>query len=692
MTKEIYVSPEGRDDQPGTKDAPFRTVGRAQGEVRAAIRGGLRSETTVYIRGGLYELESPLRFDGRDSGGDGSPVRYCAYPGETPVLVGGKQLTGWEPYRDGIWRARTEPGLRFHTLYADGRRVSQARLPAAGYFETDAAEEALLNEETNRHGIRYREGDLPVDGDMTDATVFVWPGEGEWNWFSETKTVSSVDRANRRLTFATPATWSIGEGSRYYVQGSLQFLQAPGQYYQDAANGWLYYRPLSDDADPNGQSIVAPRLKRLLEIGDKDALGPAEHLVFSGLTLACTDFFEEYRMMDDNAERSEHREGLVYVNHAKHVRIEHCRLLMSGSCGIFLDAYASGIEIHRNDISRLGYIGISLNGFPPGKGPFRSAEESYTNRGHRITHNVIEDGGELIGHGCGIFLYQSGDNDISRNRITRMPRYGFSLKGMRYGTMPKEAYGISVTWDNHWDFLHSRNNRIACNDISAVMEDSQDGGMIEAWGPGRGNVIHANHLHDSGIHFSFGFGIYLDDAADDFTVTCNVIRRLYSTGQGKLWMLIFSKGIGNRIVGNLLVDNPHAISAIGSQEMAGEANKGIEISGNIVYNSGYLYYFVNYDNERFASADRNLYWRDGAPCLVAGELPLTPSGDDELDRHIYSLDAWRSLEYGKYDAATIVADPQFRTSGAFEYELRPHSPAYALGFKDIDFESIGPGR
>src|SRR5690606_15348632 len=143
---------------------------------------------------------------------------------------------------------------------------------------------------------------------------------------------------------------------------------------------------------------------------------------------------------------------------------------------------------------------------------------------------IIKHGGELIGHGCGILLYQSGNNEIANNLIADMPRYGISMKGLRHKEMPSELYGIPVIWDNHGDFLHSRNNRIAFNDISNVMTDSQDGGLIEVWGVGRGNIIHGNYLHNSGIHFSFGFGIYLDDAADDFTVTNNVISNLYSTG------------------------------------------------------------------------------------------------------------------------------------------------------------------
>ncbi|CAM4248712.1 hypothetical protein FHS16_001447 [Paenibacillus endophyticus] len=689
MSTVYYVAANGDDNAQGTREEPFLTIKKAQEEVRRLIQNGMNQDVAVWIRGGLYELESPLQFDDRDSGSDSCLIRYASFPGEEAIIAGGKRITGWTPFKGRVWSAKLDAGLDFHTLYADGKRIQQARLPAVGYFETTSLIEQD-HEQANKSGIRYRTEDLPAHYDLTSAQVFVWPGEGEWNWFSETKPVASVHTDEQLLLFESPSIWPIGAGSRYYIQGSLDFLQAPGQFHLDSAANTLYYFVQDGVTDPNEQIIIAPRITRLLEINGKSANEPVRNLQFAGLRLTCTDFFREYRMMNDNVEQEAHREGLIYCNHAEHIQIADCRLEQSGTCGIYLDRYAKNITIDRNVISHFGYMGISLNGFAPGAGPFNSADASFTNGYHTITNNRIENGGQLVGHGCGILLYQSGHNQIKHNIIANMPRYGISMKGLRHKAMPSELYSIPVTWENHWDFLHSKNNFIAYNDISEVMTDSQDGGLIEAWGVGRGNVIHSNYLHDSGIHFSFGFGIYLDDAADDFTVTNNVITRLYSTGEGKLWMLIFSKGIGNRIFNNLLAQNPAAISAIGSQEMADEENKDIEIARNIIYNSGYLYYFVNYSDARFASADRNLYWNNGAPCKIAGCLPLTASGDDVLGREEYGWAQWRSLANGKYDEETLHEDPSFLLAEKADYRLQPKSPAYLLGWSDIEFDKIGP--
>ncbi|WP_139995045.1 right-handed parallel beta-helix repeat-containing protein [Paenibacillus paridis] len=689
MDRNFYVAMDGNDKQSGSTNAPFRTIGRAREHVREYIEHGMDHNVNVYIRGGLYEQEAALRFDDRDGGKDGFWVRYSAFPGEEAVIAGGKKITGWTVFKGNIWAAKLDSGLTFHTLYAEGARVKQARLPASGYYETDLSSTAS-NEQEARQGLFMREKDMPLEQDLSGTQVFVWPGEGEWNWFSELKSVAAVNRTERFAQFESSSTWPIGAGSRYYIQGHLSFLQSPGQYYFDQGESTLYYWPANDHADPNKQTVIAPMVTRLLDINGRSPEQTVRSLSFSRLTLACTDFFPEYRMMDDNVEQTEHREGLIYINHAEDIQIESCQIGFAGSCAIFLDHYAKSIAIEGNDINQFGYIGISLNGFAPGAGPFEYPEASYTNSHNRIANNHIQQGGELVGHGCGILLYQSGNNQITNNLIADLPRYGISMKGLRHKTMPSKLYGIDVTWDNHWAFLHSRNNLIAYNDISRVMTDSQDGGLIEAWGVGRGNVIDSNYLHDSGIHFSFGFGIYLDDAADDFTVTNNIITRLYSSGSGKLWMLIFAKGIGNRISNNLLVSNPDAIAAIGSQEMADEENKHIEIAGNIIYNSGYLYYFVNYSEERFAAADRNLYFRNGKPCLIGGCLPLPDRGDDPLGRKEYGFQEWRSISNGKYDKNTVFSDPLFIDAEMADYRLRPESPAYRLGWSSIDFSKIGP--
>ena len=58
MAAEWYVSPEGRDSNPGTLARPFATILRAQEEARKTRRDG--GPITITIRGGTYELPDTL--------------------------------------------------------------------------------------------------------------------------------------------------------------------------------------------------------------------------------------------------------------------------------------------------------------------------------------------------------------------------------------------------------------------------------------------------------------------------------------------------------------------------------------------------------------------------------------------------------------------------------------------------------
>lgn len=101
----FYVSPAGSDDDPGTEGRPFSTVTRARDAVRELVASGLTGDIVVYLRGGVYTLSAPLAFDERDCGTSSNAVTYAAYPGETPVLSGGRTISGtWSNVAQNIWR------------------------------------------------------------------------------------------------------------------------------------------------------------------------------------------------------------------------------------------------------------------------------------------------------------------------------------------------------------------------------------------------------------------------------------------------------------------------------------------------------------------------------------------------------------------------------------------------------------
>ena len=78
---EYYVAPTGSETAAGTMAAPFATVERGQ---QAASAGD-----TVWIRGGVYMFSGTtdtIAVGFSKAGGTNNPIKYFAYPGETPIF------------------------------------------------------------------------------------------------------------------------------------------------------------------------------------------------------------------------------------------------------------------------------------------------------------------------------------------------------------------------------------------------------------------------------------------------------------------------------------------------------------------------------------------------------------------------------------------------------------------------------
>ncbi len=94
QVSEYYAASDGVYDAPGTIAAPTTLVG-ARDKIRAMAStptGGI----TVYLRGGVYELEETFSLTHDDSGTAVSPITYRAYQDETVRVSGGRQLDpGW---------------------------------------------------------------------------------------------------------------------------------------------------------------------------------------------------------------------------------------------------------------------------------------------------------------------------------------------------------------------------------------------------------------------------------------------------------------------------------------------------------------------------------------------------------------------------------------------------------------------
>ncbi len=144
-----YVATNGNDAWSGLlpepnaarTDGPFATLDRARRAVASLKQslGGLPKPVEVLVRGGTYYLSTPLYFSRLDSGKPGCPIRYKAYPGEKPVISGGRAMSNWSPYSGGIYRCSVA-GLNLNLCPIRQLFYKRQRQQLARYPNYDAAD------------------------------------------------------------------------------------------------------------------------------------------------------------------------------------------------------------------------------------------------------------------------------------------------------------------------------------------------------------------------------------------------------------------------------------------------------------------------------------------------------------------------------------------------------------------------
>ncbi|WP_308637876.1 S-layer homology domain-containing protein [Paenibacillus silvisoli] len=665
-----YVATNGNDawsgklSEPNAEgtDGPFRTVEHARDVVRAAIAGGMTEDVTVWIHGGRYDFDTALSFNESDSGRDGHEVIYRNVTGEEPIFSGGHAITGWTVYQGSIYQANVGTDADFNTLYEGGMRSVKARYPNAGYSRVEGKFEGA---DTYFKQFKFAAGDIPAVDDTSGMQVYVWPGGplGEWNWHANIIDVDSIDYASRTAVLKEGTSYELGVGSRYFVQNRLEFLDQPGEFYLDRAAGKVYYWPRS--ADIATAEITAPGDARIVEFKGSSGDAPVTHITFDGITVRGSDSLP--------TTEGYHTDGMVHMENAESITVANSDIYNSGVYGISMEGHNENNKIIGNRIHDTGISAIRIQG----------AWEStaYVSKKNIVRNNDIFRTGREVGHGAGIDLNETGENVISHNRIHDSTRYGINFLSPRPGSIVgKTIDGIVVTRENARDFTHTENNIVEYNELFNVNTDSQDTGVISSWGADTGNVIRNNRIHDSGVQFSFGFAIYLDDASDGFQVYDNIVDHMQSTKtDGILSSVFMTKGVGNQVYNNIAADNNVSKAAIETFQLGDEPNNSLVYGRNVIYNSGdTMYAFSNWEEDRFASTDHNVFFADGASAYKVAGVP-----------NVSDLDGWRSALGNKYDQHSLVVDPGFMHPEAGDYRPGYASPAYSVGYRDVNIEAIG---
>jgi hypothetical protein len=211
----------------------------------------------------------------------------------------------------------------------------------------------------------------------------------------------------------------------------------------------------------------------------------------------------------------------------------------------------------------------------------------------------------------------------------------------------------------------SRDNHIEFNHIHDVGQGLlSDLGGVYTLGVSPGTVVRNNIVHDIEGHDK-GWGLYTDEGSTGIVLENNLV---YRTSNGS-----FHQHYGrDNVVRNNIFAYGRDAQIVRSRD---EAHLSFTLERNIVYyRIGELLSYVWSGGTDRIALDHNLYWNGG------GSPPKFPADNFE---------AWQARGFDKHSR---IADPLFVDPAHDDFRLQPDSPALALGFRPIDFSSVGPRK
>jgi hypothetical protein len=640
----FYVSPSGDDGWSGRLPAPnarrtngpFGSLGRALDAVRQArAQVGLARPVTVLLRDGRHFLAAPLTLTPEHSGGPAAPTTIAAYPGERPVLSGGRLTTGWHPDRDGLWAAKVPDVAAgrwyFRQLFVNGERRRRARLPAQGTYALagGASPEASA--------FVYAPGDISEGwANRADIEVVVLQ-----YWTEARLRIADLDPASRTVRFTggswRPLTWSMG----YYVENVAEALGAPGEWYLDKPTGVVRYKPLPGE-DMAKAEVIAPAAEALLRLqGDPDRGRYIRHVVLRGLTFAhCAWPLPPEGLAYPQAELAVG--AAVEAWGACDCAVEDCEIAHTDTWGIGLSRGSRGWAITGCYLHDLGAGGVKVGEYEVPKRP--EHEAGWTT----IADCILRDGAQSYFGGPAVWIGQSGHNTIAHNEIS--------------GSW---QWAASVGWNWGYASNPARDNVVEYNHVHHIATALGSHSSIYTLGIQPGTVIRRNI-----VHHGAGYGIGLDQASSGVLVENNLVYR-NAAGLHFNWDCL----------GDIVQNNVFALNGPAQWTRYGDAPRGDDMNSNIIqrnivyWRDGRLWVEPGWPNFRMV-LDSNLYFdASGAPVTFFGA----------------TLDQWRTKGLC-LDQNSVIADPLFMNPDADDYRLRPDSPAFALGFRELDLRGVGPRR
>jgi hypothetical protein len=534
----IYVAPDGDDGNPGTAAQPLRTLARARDVVRT-LNAAMTADITVYLRGGTYPQTSTLTFGNADSGTGGFYVRYVAFPGERPLITGGRPIKGFSRADAGsdLYSASAGP-TPFRQLYVNGSKAVRARSPNLA-SDGGPSFYRLSGYDTAAHNVQVASTSVADWKNLAKVEMHLFTA-----WADNTLRIASVTTAGSTasvkfqsaedaILFVRPNPkldqMGTGPGRAFYFENALEMLDQPGEWYLDETTSTVYYKPRPGE-DMATATVIAPMVETIVSVQGESPSNAAGYLWFAGLAFAHSTYLRpsQYGFLDaqaaqynltaqaNNRQTVGHPPAGVSISNAHHLRFERNLFAQMAATGLDLVSGTHDDVIVGNVFTDIGGNGISVGKFTADETtefhvPYNPADKNEICTGDTIRNNYIDNVTTELQGGSGIAAGYPAYLTIEHNEVTRTASDGISV-----------GYG----WTTVTNAM--TNNKINHNHIHHVARLlAGAAGISTLSNQGPSSEIQYNYLHDFGQSAWADYpaeGMYLNEGSAGFTVAHNVMQ------------------------------------------------------------------------------------------------------------------------------------------------------------------------
>ena len=682
----LYVSTEFGNDQfsgcyknvVNNYDGPCKTIDYALKKIGQMRRAGYVQPISLKLLDDEYFLDDTLTIGLTKT----YPFQNCIpnevtlepYGNKKVSFYGGKKIDNFKPdvfngkkclsaEIDGV----KEGKVYFDDFFVNGKYLPQTRLPKTGYLIPESVEVDVSPEGYSLHPSHYfyaKPGDINVSEESLKKAKIVY----YHLWMQGRIGIKSYDRESRKcvLNGVTRVGVSIDQKTsacmNYYLENVKEGFLDAGDWYLDVESGKVYYIPKDGE---NAENITAfyPTVQKLVSLsGEEDNKLHGfrfRNIAFkygkSDLSIKIPYTYlpnvkQEYADEDGTIEVASTAQcvveltGAIFVKNCSNIEFDGCDFSCLGAHGIRIDTGCDHVTIKNSHIHKIGAGGVAICG---------GGVENPNAQTHdvKVYNCHIEDLGNRHNSGCGILITHAYACDLSHNTIHNL-YYSGICAGWVWGYAPSITNKLKISHNHIYDLG------------KGVLSDM---GGVYTLAKQTGTVVSNNLIHDIVCRDYGGWALYGDEGTEGVLYENNVCYNVNDTVAHQHY------GKDNVYRNNIL--------AFGKNGVIKQTVKEAQVSMNFECNILCTY------------EDKPIYY-DCSPYGIGSDNNLIYCFDGELKyadmcNGTPVVDIKKGVVDYEWDKNSVVKNPRFIDVKKFNFALRKDSPAYKMGFKDIDLSEVG---